>query len=102
MQMLYLCVIIYFLSIGLCFMPTCSERKINGRLERKSTDSVKGIAIIGIFLSHVVTFAEMGGISDILVCLEDWELAYFFHFQDMEILFLLKKPIARSDGLYER
>lgn len=64
MPMLYLCIVLFFLSVAVCFISPERRRKpsANGRLLKYSTDSVKGIAIIGIFLSHVIFYAELGGL----------------------------------------
>lgn len=80
MPMLYLCIVLFFLSVAVCFISPERRRKpsANGRLLKYSTDSVKGIAIIGIFLSHVIFYAELGGVIRHLEILGGLGVSVFF------------------------
>ncbi len=75
--MLYFCVAVLLIAIILSF-SFGSDKIYTGDLKRDCSDSIKGIAIIGIFLSHIVMYSNPEGMIKHLWMLGAYGVSIFF------------------------
>lgn len=69
MPLVYLCIVLFIISICACFYKKKNIQKNAEKsviMSKQSTNSIRGIAIIAVFLSHITVYAGLDGIIQYL------------------------------------